>query len=254
MEHNIYHDDVYINSLIDLYKTSSSEELKLKILQEFDPYFKKYAYLLCSFRPVDFNNKDTMKFCRLFMSEEDRSSDGAAWHAAKGIINYLRNLFRDCSFQDIYDQMVLFFLEQLYRYQPMIAKNKLSKERISFTHFAQVNIRYRLKKLATLRSRDAMYCRYNVEYSDEINGTGIENVVGENFSGIDQDWVRGFTTGEVFSQLEESDRYFLYLKYESNKKYLSDYGVARLTGMDRMYIRRKMQKIKEKLEKIVATS
>lgn len=254
MEHNIYKDDTYINSLVDAYKTSTSEELKLKVIQEFDPYFKKYAYLLCSFRPVDLTNKDTMKFFRLFMTDEDRATEPATYRAAKNIALYLRNLFRDYSFQDVYDQVVLFFLEQLNRYTPMIANHKSSKERISFTHFAQVNIRYRMAGLAKKRSRDAMYCRYNVEYIDEVNGTGIDSDVGENYCGIDQDWVRGFTSGEIFSQLDESERYFLYLKYESHKKYLSDYGVARMTGMDRMYIRRKMQKIKEKLEKILAVA
>jgi hypothetical protein len=254
METKDFNDDTFINNLVDTYRAAPTEELKLQILKEFDPYFKKYAYLLCSFKPVDFNNKDTMKFLRLFMSKEDRANETAILTAAKRTVGYVRNLFRDCTFQDIYDEMICLFLEQLNRYRPMIADHKHTRERISFTHFIQVNIRYKVKAISAIRGKDALYSMYNVEYKDEINGTGKDGYAGVNCNEIDLRWTRGETTGDIFSRLEENERYLLYLKYESNSKELSDYTIARITGMDRMYVRRKMLKLKEKLRELVEAS
>jgi hypothetical protein len=249
-----YNDDVFINNLVDTYRSSPTEELKAQILKEFDPYFKKYVLLLCSFRPVDFSNKDTITFLRLFMSDKDRANGFSVLAAAKHMVGYLRNLFKDCTQQDLYDELVCYFLEQLYRYVPMIADHKSTKPRISFTHFMQVNVRYRLKTLCSTRAKDALYCVYNVEYKDEVNGSGKDGDAGVNFNEIDLRWTRGITSGDLFSRLEESERYLLYLKYESNGKALSDYSMARITGMDRMYVRRKMLKIRDKLKDLVEIS
>ncbi len=245
-------DENYINNLVDEFKKSRSEELKLTLLKEFEPYCNKYAYLLCSFKPMDLSNKDTIKFLRLFMSEEDRASDESLITAAKRTIIHLRHLFKDFTSEDLHNEMIAFFLEQLDRYKPMIANHKHDKPRISFTHFVQVNLRYRLKEMIVKRQRDAMQCLY-VEYNDDLSPIEKDEV-GINWNTIDLRWVHGMTTGDLFKQLNEMERYLLYLKYEDEeRKPLSDYEIAKLTGMDRMYIRRKMLKIKDKLKELIET-
>ena len=247
-----YNDEAFINNLVDEFRRTESDDLKTKLLQAFDPYFKKYAYLLCTNKSVDIFNKDTIKFLRLFMCDEDRLNDVTLQAASKRTIIYLRNIFKDCEPSDIYDEMAAFFLEQLYRYKPMITNHKLDKQRISFTHFVQVNIRYKIKNLATTRARDAMYCPYNMEYNDEINNVCVEDDGYVDWTMIDLRWVYGETTGDVFKDLEEYERYLLYLKFNNgDDKLLSDYDLARLTGQDRMYIRRKMLRIKSKLKQLV---
>ena len=246
-----FNNETSINNLVDQFKTTGDEKLKLELLDAFDPYFNKYVYLLCSAKPVDINNKDTITFLRLFMNDEDRSTAENLSMAARRTLNFLRGIFSDCESQDIYDEMVCIFLEQLSRYKPMVTTGKHIKERISFTHFLQVNTRYKMKNLAIQRSRDALHSMYNVEYHDELNG-----VPSTMDSGIDKKidfrWVRGGTTGDIFDQLDEYERYLIFLKYEGdNGKTLSDYDLAKLTGQDRMYIRRKMLKIKDKLKDLV---
>jgi hypothetical protein len=227
--------------------------LKLELIKAFDPYFKKYAYLLCTQKTVDVSNKDTIKFLRLFMSDEDRADDSSVESAAKRVVAYLRNIFKDCESSDVYDEMACCFLEHLGRYKPMTANNTPHKKRISFTHFMQVNIRYKMKTIATIRARDAMTCPHNLEYNDDLNGV-CSFVHPSDWTMIDLKWVYGKTTGDVFKHLEEYERYLLYIKYsDSYDKPLSDYDIARLTGIDRMYVRRKMLKIKEKLQEIVKT-
>jgi hypothetical protein len=155
----------------------------------------------------------------------------------------------------MHDELVCIFLEQLKRYKPMIADHKRSRERISFTHFIQVNTRFCLRNITAIRAKDALYCSKNVEFNDELNDTWVDTRPGVNFSIIDLLWVHGKTTGELFSGLEEFERYLLFLKYEcGNGKPLSDYDIAKITGQDRMYIRRKFLSIKTKLKSLTEVS
>jgi hypothetical protein len=79
--------------------------------------------------------------------------------------------------------------------------------------------------------------------------------MGKTYSRIDYQWVKGTTTGDVFDQLEEHERYLLFLKYENGEsKPLSDYDIAKITGQDRMYVRRKFIKIKSKIKELVEFS
>lgn len=248
MDH--YDNEEYINTLVDEYKKNETDELKMKILQEFDPYFKKYSRLFCSSYPVDLNNKDTIKFLRLFMSQEDRTDDLTINSAAKRVINFLRNTFKDYTMTDIYDEVVCAFLKHLDRYKPMIADHKKSRERISFTHFIQVNIRFELRSLVRSREKDALYCNQSVMYDDSLFAVDAYNPDMDH-ANVDIRWVHGDNNG-VFSKLTEMERYLIFLKYEDcDDKPLSEYALSRITGMDRMYIRRKMAAVKLKLQSIL---
>jgi hypothetical protein len=252
MNHKDYNDEQTINSLVDQYKETGSEDLRIQLVNEFEGYFSKYAHLLCSSAPINLDNKDTITFLRLFMTDEERLNEQSVYKAARRIINYLRSLFRDWSKQDMHDELVVYFLEQLNRYSPMIANHKHDKPRISFVHFMQVNLRFKVKSLIMSRQKDALSCSFNVEYNDELNTYRTENNgVGTNWSELDVRWIRGLTAGDIFRELSEMDRYLLYLKYEKNTdKPLSDYSLARITGMDRMYIRRRMLLIKDKIKEL----
>ena len=247
-----YNDEVSINELVDKYVESGLDEHKLDLMRAFDPYFKKYVHILCSNKTVDINNKDTITFLRLFMTDEERASTSSIAYAAKKTIQHLRMVFSDCTPDDIYDEMVCVFLEQLARYKPMIADHTTHKNRISFTHFLQVNSRYRIKNEATRRGKDALHGIYNIEYNDEMVSSEPSQESFEGPTNLDHEWVSGKTTGEIFNQLDEYDRYLLYLKYEKDpSKPLSDYDLAKITGTCRMAIRRKMLKIKEKVKSLV---
>lgn len=250
--HKDYNNEEVINILVDKFVTTGEEALKLELLDAFTPYFNKYAYILCTSKTVDTTNKDTITFLRLFMTEEDRATPKAIAYSIKQTIQHLRMVFSDCTPDDIHDEMVCIFLEQLARYRPMIANNTPHKNRISFTHFVQVNTRYRIKNLANARGKDALHGVYNIEYTEDILPGELQSPTYEGPATIDHKWVSGSTAGETFKQLEEFERYLLYLKYQDeNKTPLSEYDLSRITGCDRMYVRRKMIKIKDKLKILV---
>ena len=243
----ITQEDTEIDTLVSQYLNDSTELNKLAILAAFDKYFKKYSYILCSDHNVDFNNKDTTKFLRLFMSKEERTDQMTYTSAARRVVGFLRRVFQDFTDGDMYDEIVCIFLVHLNRYQPMIASNIPNKQRISFTHFIQVNIRYALRQLASLKARDALHCLYNTSFDDTLS---VESKPMEpHFIGLDLKWVYGFTAGEPFNKLDEFERYLLFLRYEDEDgKPLSERDLARLVGADRGYIRRRLDKIKIKLK------
>lgn len=245
-----YNNEVYINDLVDRYKEIGSEELKSDLVFNFSPYFIKYASIVCGTKTIDLNNKDTLKFLRLFMTDEERFSDKSIRQAAKKYVRLLRKIFSDYTSQDIYDEMQLYFLEALEKYKPMIADHKRSRERISFTHYIQVNLRYKLKGLARIKSRDALCGDDHLEYSDLY---GIPQKGQKRFSDdeeIDLRWIHGKTTGDLFKQLTRGERYLLWLKYESsaNGKELSSWDIVKVTGLHHKTILYKLNKIREKLE------
>jgi hypothetical protein len=253
LENKDYKEEQFIDSLVDQYKAQATSALQLKLLNEFHSYFTKYSNLLCSFVPMDLSNHDTMKFLKLFMIPEDRLTEQDLIITARKLIPYLRSLFRDYSKADLYNEMVVFFLELVERYKPMIASSKHSKERISFVHYMQVNIRFKLKALVKLKQRDALSNPHNVEFDDAFDLEQKQNLEpGANYNDIDLKWVRGGTSSTLFRNLSEMDRYILFLKFHVNPdKPASDYKIADLTGMNRVYLRRKYLKIKAKLKELI---
>ena len=254
MENRDYKDEQAIDSLVDVYKSNPTSELQLKLIKEFHGYFTKYSNLLCSSVPVAINNPDTLKFLRLFMTPEERETDESLFMAARKLIPFLRASFRDFTREDLYNEMIVFFLEQLERYHPMIADHKHSRERISFVHYLQVNLRFKLKALVKLKQRDVLSCAHNMEFDDSLDFLqSNQHEPGTNLNDIDLEWVKGTTASEPFRCLSELDRYILFLKFHINlDKPRSDYKLADLTGMDRVYIRRRWLKIKDKLKELTS--
>ena len=251
MQNTDYNDEIFINNLVDTYKKTGENFLRLQILAAFNPYFRKYVSLFCTVSPVNLQNKDTMRLLRLFMSPENRATEESLFSTGKKLITRIRDVFKDYTPDDLYDELICMFLEQLTRYKPMIANHKIDKPRISFTHFMQVNMRFKLNGLIVRKSKDALSCAFNMEFDDTIPCPRM-NTIGINWAPIDLRWVQGVTSSELFKELTEIDRYLLFLKYEDeNKKPLSDYDIARLTGLDRMYIRRKFLAIRDKLKPLV---
>ena len=240
-------EDADIDLLITSHLDNPSDNTKLAILASFDRYFRKYASILSTPHAVDFNNKDTTKFLRLFMSKEERTNQLTYTSAARRVIAFLRRVFHDFTTEDVYDEIVCIFLQHLNRYKPMIASNIPSKQKISFTHFVQVNIRYALRQLASTKARDALHCLYNTPFDEAL---AVETKALEpHFIGLDLKWVYGFTAGEPFNTLDEFERYLLFLRYEDEDgKPLSDRDIAKMVGADRGYIRRRLEKIKIKLK------
>jgi len=254
MENKDYNNEAFINDLVDRYKETLDDGLRLSLIKAFEPYFKKWGNLFAGSYPMDLTNKDTIKFLRCFMSAEERATPFTIIPAAKRAVASIRSLFKDSSPQDIADEALCFFLEHLARYKPMIANHKHDKPRISFTHFIQVSVRWSMLAIVKPRERDALYRAHNLEFIDELSCVPAPEM-GINWSPIDLQWVHGLTSSDLFNQLTEMDRYLIYLKYEDeDKSPLSDYDIARLTGLDRMYVRRKMLKIKEQLKQLVEVS
>lgn len=249
MEKN-YNDEGYTNDLVDLYKQTNSIELRDELLDNFSPYFKKYVNIMCGRHAVDVENSDTLKFLRLFMSAEDRTDNSRCVRACYKWINIFRKAFVDYTSKDLYYELVVFFLEALEKYKPMIADHKRSRERISFTHYIQVNMRFRLKALVVAKSRDALSTEENLPYNEAIFKTARLSPVG---TVIDIQWVHGYAVGDKFKLLSPSERYLLWLKYESsaNGNMLSARDISGITGLHYKTVEGRINKIRGKLKETI---
>jgi len=248
-----YKNESYINSLVDEYKKSGDIVTRDKLIECFDPYFDKYSNLVCGHNSANLFNKDTMTFLRLFMTSSERSNDDTARHAGKKYIKMIRKIFSDFTKLDIYDEMLLYFLEQLKKYRMMIADHKISRERISFTHFIQVNLRYKLKNLTISKARDALSVDNCIEYNDLLGNAIYAASSGDKHKEINIDWVDGQTTDDVFKHLKRWERYLLWIKYESriDGGVVTNYDMADMLGLHRKAVDYRFEKIKKKIEGLI---
>ena len=58
MENKDYNNEAFINDLVDRYKETLDDGLRLSLISAFGPYFKKWGNLFAGSCPMDLNNKD----------------------------------------------------------------------------------------------------------------------------------------------------------------------------------------------------
>lgn len=247
----IYQNEEYINNLVDKYKDINSDKLRNEVINSFKPYFQKYAKIFCSRGAVNLSNKDTITFFRLFMSKEERLTAKSCMYAAEKYLSVLRKVFIDYTQEDMYNEILIFFLEALNKYKPMIADHKRSRERISFTHYIQVNLRFKIYRLCSKKSKDALSGGGNVPYSEVAYSR--PGKIEPDHQNIDLDWVYKGVAGDVFECLTETERFILWLKYESHPRglVLSSKQISNRVGLHYKTIQQRMEKIRNKLEEII---
>lgn len=244
-----YRNEEYINTLVDKYRETNSDKLRDELIDNFKPYFKKYAHLFCGVGPVNLTNKNTITFLRLFMNDKDRSTDERCRRAGEKYVAMIRRIFHDFTKQDIENEVLIFFLEALNKYRPMIADHKRTRERISFTHFIQVNIKFKLSYLCKKKSRDALSGGSIIPYTELFYRAASTR----SSKDIDFKWIYGTTTGDIFNSLTNGERYLLWLKYQSDYKgrKLSDKQLERKTGFHHKTIAQKLNRIRDKLREVI---
>ena len=247
----------YINYLIDSYTQTSDVLYRDELLECFDFYFKKYISIMhMKGHGVDFNNSDTKNFLRLFMKKEDRTNQQVYLSNAGSYLHMIRRVLIGFTAEDLYHELIVSFLELLEKYEPISYKRGEKKHRISFAHFVQVNMRYKLCKWIVKKSKDVLTGRDWLEYKDYLHENYGDGVLDGNAQveveiGIDlKDWVWGKSATAPFSLLTEMERYLLWLRYECDPdgKKLSTREIALTTGYHQRSIIYKLKKIKIKLK------
>ena len=249
-----YNDEQYINDLVDKYKETGSQECRSELMDAFTPYFKKYIGLFKGSSFVDSKNPDTYRFLRLFMTPKDRDKSETSTKTCAKYIHFLRGIFEDYTVADMYDELLLYFLEALEKYRPIIANNTPRKGRISFTHYIQVSLRWKMKALVNVKSKDALSSDI-VPYSELIfhAAENISPLDIKEYPPINLQWVHGLTSSDMFSGLSNLERYILWLKYESDPdgKPLSSQDIANATGLHKKTIDLKLKVIRNKLKEVI---
>ena len=157
------------NNLAVIYHTTENQEererVTLELLKRFHSLFYKFMKLLVTGKP-DFNNKYQKAFLRLFMSDAYKSSP----HAYKEVANRCTIVFRNLTPDDIYDQLVIIFLNLLYRFNATL--------NVGFVYYINYFFKYHLKKFMVSRYYDAL--DYQYIDSTDISDSFISEEVGSD--------------------------------------------------------------------------
>lgn len=241
-----------IDYLVDAYKQTGDLEYRDCLLECFEGYFVKYVSILSHHNHgVNINNKDTRNFLRLFMCKEERVNQATYEKFAGTIIHKIRRAARLFTPGDIYNEIVIHFLELLENYKPISFKRSDKVQRISFAHYLQVNMRFRLCNWIVKKGKDILTGRDCVEYHEYLHehvynydndGPGIG--VGINLEG----WVWGEKAGGVFSGLTSAERYLLWMKYEGDPKgEINMRALSLMLGVHYQTVVYRLDKIRKKL-------
>ena len=241
-----------IDYLADAYKQTGELSYRDCLLECFEGYFVKYVTLLAHRnKGVNINNKDTKNFIRLFMSADERATRYTYEEFAGTIIHKIRRAVRLFTPGDVYNEIIIHFLELLEKYKPISFKRGEKTQRISFAHYVQVNLRYRLCNWIIKKGKDIITgrdwvqyhdCLHESEYNYDNDPAGVG--VGINLEG----WVWGAEAGEIFSGLTEAERYLLWMKYEGNPSgKTSMRALAIAMGLHYQTIVYRMDRIRRKL-------
>jgi len=243
----------YINYLVDAFKQTGDIVYRDALLDSFHAYFRKYVSIMTGRgNGVDVNNSDTKSFLRLFMKKEDRMNNKVYLGKVGSYIHMIRRALLRFEPEDIHHDLIVSFLELLEKYETVTYNRNEENHRISFAHYVQVNIRYKLCKWVIKKSQDVVTGQVCLEFKDEIcaDEPNYDNDPLGVGIGIDlKDWVWGDTATAPFSELSEMERYLLWLRYECdpNGKKISTREMALTTGYHERSIIYKLKKIKAKL-------
>lgn len=218
-------------------KYSENKDVKLGqlIISAFEPYFQKYVGLLRGYSR-DPSNPDTVKFFRLFTKDVNNNKKLGVTDS-QSVLYVLKTAFQAYTKEDLYHEVMAIFIEALSQYKPIIKYDK--KNYISFTHFVQTRVRYRLFARVYKISKDALTTN-PLEYRDITPSPDIN--VSEDID-LTPSWVSGEDCG-VFKVLTEYERYLIYLKFGEKKTFQS---ISNTCGCAFNTVKAKFKEIKEKL-------
>ena len=247
-----------VNYFADAYKQTDNLGYRDSLLTLFEGYFRKYASLMKQgYASVDILNKDTRNFLRLFMGEQERLNKYTYERAAGKKIHQIRRALKSFSYDDLYHEIIVHFLGLIENYKPITYFRNKVKSRISFAHYIQVNMRYKLCRWINKKGNDIVTGSDCVEYSDYMHESSYNYDNDPEGIGVGinlQDWVWGNEANEVFSELSEAERYLLWLKYEGDPRgrEMTMRDIASLTGFHYQTIVYRLNRIRDKVKKATA--
>lgn len=217
---------------------------------EFTNFLGKYVKLLWYGR-MDFRNKDSRKFMRLYIKDPEIRRR-LIWPRVSGevveetwkMVNYLQNyVTQNYTLMELQHELVSIFLELLDRYEKVY--------HIDFSGYLMGMYRYkvyeRLQKYLYKYDVLSQQTRLTSPEQDipyiEPGYLRIENDFFKYDDELNLFWVHG-ETGRLFKNLSTLDRIIIRDSYDQNK---SDFEIADSQGVHRNTIVNKRRRFKERL-------
>lgn len=216
------------------------EEALSTLLKAWHKYFMKYVEILCGSR-VDFRNKDTKEFLKLFLSVSETNP-----YNVFSARNYVKTICEKLEPDDIYNQLCTIFIELLNEYE--------ASRGLSFTGYLTKLFRWGVKSWLMEMAADPLSGMFNsIEIVEDIleynTGQTTANDVDINTLGLalDLKWVFEGTDNDMFSSLSSYERYLIYLNF---KEEMSLRDMAKKFGRSKNTIHAHLKDAIEKLRRI----
>jgi hypothetical protein len=216
------------------------EEVLSTLLKAWHKYFMKYVEILCGTK-VDFKNKDTIEFLRLFLSTDEKNP-----HSIFSARNYIVSICEKLEADDIYNQLCAIFIEILNNYQV--------QEDINFIRYLTQLFRWGVKSWLIETAADPLSGMFNnIEIIEDIleYNTGQTDADDIRLStlglSLDLKWVFEGSDDGMFKELSHYERYLIYLNF---KEEMSLRDMAKKFGRTKNTIHSHLKEAIEKLRRI----
>lgn len=190
-------------------KGQTKEEALSTLLKAWHRYFMKYVEILCG-SLVDFKNKDTIEFLKLFLSLSDQGNSYNIFSSR----NYVKTICEKLEADDIYNQLCTIFIEILNEYD-------IEKKGGSFTGYFTQLFRWGVKSWLMEMAADPLSGIFNnIEIVEDIleYNTGQKDSQEMNLDtlglSLDLKWVFEGTDSDMFAELSSYERYLIYLNFK----------------------------------------
>lgn len=211
---------------------TEKQRTKEELLKQFHKYFMKYTSLLKG-TITRIDTYDTALFLSLFLSGQKSRSD------LFGIYKYITYICRPLSSTDIYNELVIMFLELLDKFK--------FYSKVSFSRYITQYMRWSIKAWIMQLSRNPLhqspieYQIYNIEEG--------QFTINPELPELDLAWVNE-ATGSLFSILTRYERFLLYLSFKEGLgiRQISE-RLGRAKDTIHMHLQQALQKLREHSKK-----
>lgn len=237
---------------------SGGTHIAEELVKHYKGFMNKYLDVVCEGN-INLSNKSVRSFVALFFSDKQAKRKVGQYYRSPYIViqsavsvNVIHNTFVTFDKEEIENILIQVLLEMATKYKPIDSTPRFQMYLMSSYHFRVYHSLIALTKDPLFRSvQDGLYFdEENILSYDEINENIMEirypTLLTESDTLVDDNWIAGFTTSELFSYLSPVDRKILKLSYVDK---LTDAEIADIFGSCRATINRRKSQSKRILIK-----
>lgn len=249
-----------IDELVMKCQAERDKDATQKLLDNFEWFIEIYLELICEGK-ISLENKSARKFISLFMRNRQVAKKMHLFRRSTTVVKsafdsgeYLKNTYSFLERDDIHHLLIIEFLELVHRYKPKDNAPRFVAYVMSSYHFRVYHSLTRHTKnhlyhsdleglLLDKKTMDRKPTEKETEIEDKFDNKYPELTSPEDIF-VDENWVAGFTSTNVFDELTYEQRKILKLSYVDG---LTDTEISHVLGTCRATVNRRRLRVVDML-------